>query len=120
MKKIMAAWMNNHALGLFIYNLTLMLLVLLHTAGYFYPFFVITINFIAIFAFILSIFLLGARSRAMFLISVIFWIIAAIFKTALVDIWAERTSLYAFESFIVGVILLFWESLKRKVTSTSI
>lgn len=109
MKQKVIKWVNSYLPGLFIFNLTVIILVLLHGAGYFHPFFIITINFIVVSSLISSIFLLGARSRTMFVITFVFWLLSAFFRLGSIEIWAERASIYAFESFIVGVILLILE-----------
>ena len=100
--------------GIFIYILILMLLLLLNTAGYFHPFFALSINLIFLTSMILSVLLLGASSRTLFVISLIFWVLAGFFKVFHIDIWAERTAIYTFEALLIGVMLIFVEDLKKK------
>lgn len=115
MNKHFKNWAQEHLLGLFIFNSILMLLVLLHNAGYFHPFFLISVNFIAISGLVLSVFLLGANSRAMFLTTLVFWLLAGFFKITFVDIWAERSALYAFNAFVIGVVIFFLEMLPENI-----
>ncbi|MEK7169190.1 MAG: hypothetical protein AAB778_04210 [Patescibacteria group bacterium] len=85
----------------------------MRSAGYFLPFFGISVNFIVFILLILSIFLLNFNSRSMFFISLLFWIFACLIKILKIDIWAERTAIYTFEAFLIGVILLIKESFKN-------
>jgi len=118
MGKNITNWVNSHIMGLFLFNSIVMLLVLLNSAGYFHPFFIISINFIVIVSLILSIFLLGAGSRVMFAVAIFFWLLTMFFKITFVDIWAERSSIYAFDAFVIGVILLFCELIVEKKRDT--
>lgn len=106
-------WVKGHYLQLAIFNLLIGLMVLLRTAGYFHPFFVLSINFIFFISFVLSIVLLGAKSMSMFLIAIIFWLLAGFFKIVNVDIWAERTAIYVFQAIFLGTSLLVVEYLKK-------
>lgn len=106
----MVKWADDHLLGLFILNLSLMLLVLLHGAGYFTPFFDISINVIVLLFLILTVFLLGARSRVFFGATLLFWVFAGLLRILSVEVWAERTAVYAFEVLVLGVVLRFFES----------
>lgn len=110
------SWAQKRIVGLFAFNILVMLMIVLRSAGYFDPFFPITINFIVLLALILSIILLGVGNRIMFLTAFVFWILAAALKILNVDVWAERTAVYTFQALVVGVVLLIWESLfdKRK------
>lgn len=107
-------WVELHYFQLAIFNVVLVILLLLRSAGYFEPFFGITINSIFFMALVLSIFLLGTRSRGAFTVALIFWLFAAILKLAKIDVWAERTAIYSFQALVVGVVLLIWESLFDK------
>jgi len=89
------------------------LLVLLNTAEYFKPFFFLGINVIFFIGLILSIPLLGARSKSMFFISIIFLVFAIFLKILKIEIWAERTAVYTFQSLLIGVILLTRESINK-------
>ena len=86
------------------------LLFLLHSVGYFNPFLPITVNLIVLIVFFLSIFLLGAKSEAFFVAALFFWTITGFFKLVQVNVWAERSAIYVFESLLFGVILLLWEN----------
>lgn len=110
-------WGNLHLFKMLIFNTILVFLVLMRSAGYFLPFFGISINFIVIIMLVFSIFLLNSNSRSMFLIAFLFWLFATLMKVLKIDVWAERTAIYTFEAMIVGFILLIKESFKK---STSI
>ena len=106
------SWSGTHHQELIIYNVVLIFLFLLHSVGYFYPFFPISINFIVMVGLVLSVFLLGAKSKIFFVVSLIFWGVALFFKAVGIEVWAERTGVYVFQSFVLGIVLLFWESFK--------
>lgn len=122
-KKSLSFWIASHYLHLSIYNSLLLLLVLLRSAGYFAPFFSITINLIVLVALLASIVMLGARSRTMIVVTIFFWSFAALLKVVKIDVWAERTAIYAFEAFLVGVVIYLFENFaiinktKRKKTN---
>lgn len=99
-------------LGLFIFNIVLMTLILMRSAEYFAPFFLISINFIVLVCIILSIPLLGIRSKGIFLVALLFWLFAAFLRILNVEVWAERTAIYAYEAIIVGLILFILENSK--------
>lgn len=105
-REVVGKWSSSHFMGLAVFNLVLIFLFLLYSAGYFRPFVPISINLIVLVGFILSIFLLGARSRVMFIISLFFFLFAGFLKIAGVDPWAERTAIYTYQSFVVGIVLL--------------
>lgn len=110
-------WVEVHYFQLAVFNVILMILLLLRSAGYFDPFFNITINSIFFIALVLSIFLLGTRSRGAFAVALTFWLFAAVLKLAKIDVWAERNAIYSFQALVVGIVLLVWESLfDRKET----
>lgn len=113
-RKKIQNWVSTHIPGIFVFVLLLMLLVLLYTAGYFHPFFELSINAIFFLSMILAVFLLGAGSRSLFTIGLIFWLLAGFFKVFAIDIWAERTAIYMFQALIIGVILTFIENIKDK------
>lgn len=106
-------WSNSHIFRMLIFNTVLVFLVLMRSAGYFLPFFGISVNFIVMSMLILSIFLLGAKSKSMFLIAFLFWLFAGLMKVLKIDIWAERTAIYTFEALVVGLILIFFENFKK-------
>lgn len=106
-------WAIDHLVGLFIFNIIMSLLVLLNTAEYFKPFFSLGINVIFFIGLILSIPLLGARSKSMFFISIVFLVFATFLKILKIEVWAERTAVYTFQSLLIGVILLIRESINK-------
>jgi hypothetical protein len=108
-------WTKENAPGLFIFNLIMIIFVLLHSAGYFHPFFTLTINIILILALILSAVLLKASSKVMFIVAIFFWLLTAFFKITFIDVWADRSSIYAFESLLIGSILFTYESIMKRI-----
>lgn len=116
MRKDFEGWVESRSFGLFAFNLVIMLLVLLRSAGYFQPIFLLSINVVVLTGVILSVILLGFRSQELFLIAVAFWFLTGIFKVMRIDYWAERTSIYVFESVAIGVLILVFEcvNIRRK------
>jgi|SRR3989344_4025150 len=104
----MKAWATQHFFNIFVFHGIVIIMFLLRSAGYFHPFLPISINLIVLTSLVLSIFILGARSRAMFLIALAFWLFAGFIRVVQIEVWAERTAIYAFESLVLGVILLLW------------
>ena len=107
--KSFSKWASSHYINLAIYNALIVLLVLLHSAKYFDPYWLISINIIIFIALIASVFLLGANSRVMFLVCLVFWLAAGLMRILNVEVWAERLTIYVFNSFFLGVVLLFFE-----------
>lgn len=89
--------------------MVLMLLVVLHSLGYFHPFFTISAHFIINVALILSVLLLGARSIHIALFAATFWLGASFFQASGVTVWAERMSMYAYETFLLCILLYIVE-----------
>lgn len=110
-------WAQNKIFGLFVFNLLVMLLIVLRSAGYFSPFFPISINLIVFISLILAIFLLDIRSRSLFIIAFIFWMFAAFLRIVNVEVWAERTVIYTYEALVMGVFLLLYESRWKKMVA---
>ena len=106
-------WGKENTFKLLIFNTVLAFLILLRSAGYFLPFFGISINFIVLFLLVLSIFLLNANSKSIFIVALLFWLFAGLLKMLKIDIWAERTAVYTFEALLIGVVLLIIESVKK-------
>lgn len=102
-------WAFKNMLNLFIFNAILTLLLLLRSAGYFSPFFSLSISFIIALCLILSVILLGARSKTIFIIVVLFWLLTAFFKIMQINIWAERAAIYSFEALVLGILLFIFE-----------
>src|SRR3989338_8809458 len=109
-------WSSKRYLNLVIFNLTIMLLVLLRSAGYFEPYFLITVNVIVMAALFLSILLLGARVRFIFLLALIFWVFSAFLRVIDKNIWAERSAIYTYQALVIGIILLVIKSVINKKT----
>ncbi len=107
-------WSKNHLAGLFIFNILIISLLLLKSGGYFYPYYTITINSVVFIGFIGSIILLGVRSKVLFLIAFIFWLFAGYMRVIGIEVWAERTSLYTYQAILLGVILVFIESVRER------
>lgn len=108
------AWVRSHQIQLAVFNVLIVMLVLIRSAGYFHPFFVLSVNFIVLTGLIAAIFLLGASARALFLVTLAFWIFAAFLKVIKIDVWAERTSIYTYQALVLGVVLSIIESIKSK------
>ena len=102
-------WSKNNLPGIFLFNLIIVILVLLRSANYFQPFFSLNINSIFFVGFILLPFLLKANYEALFSIAGLFWLLSALFKLFRVDIWAERSSIYCFQAFFIGLMILFFD-----------
>jgi len=102
-------WVTTHYVNLAVFNMFVVLLVLLNSANYFDPFWKISINLIVLLSLVASIFLLGAGSRTMFLISLIFWLFAGLMALLDINVWAERIAIYVFEAFTLGFLLLLIE-----------
>ena len=110
---IIQKWSRENTTGILVFNVILAGLILLHSAGYFNPFFPLTINIIFLFSLILSAILLGFDSKVFFIFAFFFWILAGMFRTLEINIWAERTAIYVFESLVVGMILLVIENVRK-------
>ncbi len=102
-------WATDNIAHLAIYNIIIIVLVLLNSAGYFHPFFPITINIISLAAISGAVVLLGARTGVMFALSLGFLVLAGFMLLVDVRVWADRTMIYMFQSFVLGILLLFWE-----------
>jgi hypothetical protein len=105
-------WSRKFSVGFLIYNLIIMVLILLRSAGYFAPYLPLSINTIIFLCLCLSIFLLGVRSKAMFCITIIFWIFTATLKIIDISIWSERTAIYCFQALGIGILLFMYEVMK--------
>jgi len=96
--------------------MVMMLLVMLRSAGYFYPFFILSISKIVLIAIILSIPLLSANSKAIAILSLIFLFIALITRVAGVNAWAERAAIYFYQAFTISVLLYVKENIVVQLT----
>lgn len=104
-KRFLDLWAEKNFLNLFIFNLTVSLLVLLSSADYFKPFFPLSINRIVFISLLLAIILFKANERTMFVVAIVFLFLAGFFKMVNVGVWAERSSVYVYQSFLLGFIL---------------
>lgn len=102
-------WAPEHIAGLVVINFTLMFLFLLRSAGYFAPYFPISINVIVLILLIFTNLFLGLKSNFIFFVSIFFLLLAGILKTIGIDIWAERSAVYAFQAILVGTVLMILE-----------
>lgn len=112
MNKAFSNWFEARKLKIFVFNIVIMILVVLHSAGYFQPYFLISINLIVIVGLLLAIFLLEAGSNVMYAGSLILLIVCLLFKIFRIDVWSERISIYFFESLSIGVFVSFFETLE--------
>lgn len=107
-KKLFNGWSRKNLTGIFIFNIVILLMVLLSAAGYFKPFFALSINVIVFTGLLLSIFLFNAGSRFMFIFSLSFLFFTAFLRVVGIDIWAERATIYVFDALVIGVVLLIF------------
>lgn len=112
------AWFGEHLWGLAVLNIVLMLMVLLRSAGYFDPYFPLTINLIIFLTVVLSIFLLSFRDRELFVIATAFLILSGVFRLFEINIWAERASIYMYQAILLAVVLIFVENIKEEFGKT--
>ncbi len=110
----MDTWSKDHLIGLFVLNLLIILLLLLRSGGYFAPYFVISINTVVFMALVGAIILIEARSRAIFLIALLFWVFALFLRILGIEVWAERTSIYTYQALFLGVVLIILENIVQK------
>lgn len=110
-RKKVSAWTSSHYINLAIFNSLTVILVLLHSAKYFDPFWVISINTVIFILLVVSVLLLGTGSRTLFLIAASFLIFAGFMKMLGIGVWAERVAIYMFQAFLLGVLLLFIEDI---------
>lgn len=110
--KSLKSEVNNKNSEISIFNLFLLILLFLRSAGYFEPYFPISINFVVLVSAILAILIFNLNSRIIFILLIISLIFAVFLKLVRVDIWAERTMVYSFQFFILGTILFMWENRK--------
>jgi len=102
-------WAKKYHYRLILLNVVLIGLFLLHSVGYFHPYFPISINFIILIGLILCALLLNAGSRVFFVAGIMFWAVSLFFKVVRVDVWAVRTGDYVFQMIFLGAVLLVWE-----------
>ncbi len=107
-------WVSIHYFQLAIFNIILIILTLLRSAGYFEPFFPITINMIVFISLMMMIFLLKMGSRFLFTLALIFWIFAEIFQLLQILVWSERAAIYAFDAISIGIVQVIFETIFKK------
>lgn len=112
-RKKTTVWAASRYVNLAIFNTLAVILSLLHVAKYFHPFWMITINIIIFILLIASVLLLGARSRALFLISLLFLLFSGFVKILGIGVWAERIAIYMFQALLLGILLLFIENVGK-------
>lgn len=106
---IVREWSLKRTANLVIFNLSLLALVVLRSAGYFAPFFPLTITVLVFIAEVLAVVLLGLRSRGLFALAATFLIFGLILRLITIEAWAERMGIYTFESLLIGVFVSFLE-----------
>ncbi len=107
-------WVESNYCQLAVFNVILIFLLLLRSSGYFEPSFPMTINSIMFIAFLLSILLLSMGSKFLFCVTIIFWVFAGFLKIFGIEVWAERTSIYSYQSLLLAVVMLIIESIRRQ------
>ncbi len=112
LKENFQKWITKRMFGLIIINILLFSLFLLRSAGYFNPYFPISINFIVFAGLIFSVILLGADSKGLFFVALFLWIFAGVIRLLGIELWAVRTADYVYQTVFLAVILLFIESIK--------
>lgn len=105
-------WVQKRYGHLALYNMILLLLALLRSAGYFHPYYTLSINIIVVVALVLAVVLLDARSKHLYIAALMFWIITYFFRISGVEVWAERGAIYAYQSLVIATVISFFE--KRK------
>jgi hypothetical protein len=113
-QNVLKLWAKEYYLQLFILNLIIMGLVLLRSAQYFDPFFLISINSIFFVCLVLSIFLFKAKSQLLFFVALVFWLTSMMYNILGINIWAERSSVYVFQSLFLGSVVYIGEELFRR------
>lgn len=112
---LLQRWVVTRYLHIAVFNTLLLLLILLRSAGYFEPIYLISINFIVMAAILMSVFLLGAQSRTVFAIAILFLLLAVPFRLfGSLHVWSERTVMYAFESVVIAIALFVTENIDKR------
>jgi len=116
--KELKLWSKDHFVNLSVFNFIIFMLILLRSAGYFHPFFPLSVNAVIFITLICAVIILKLRNRGLFFVAGSFWIFASLMKILKVDVWAERTAIYAYQSLVLGVTLFviesFFESIRKK------
>ncbi|KKQ95710.1 MAG: hypothetical protein UV74_C0013G0317 [Candidatus Woesebacteria bacterium GW2011_GWB1_43_14] len=111
-KKGLKKWSRDHIVNLSLFNFIVFMLLLLRSAGYFHPFFLLSINVVIFITLICAIVLLNAGTRWLFAMAALFWIFASFMRILKIDVWAERTAIYTYQSLLLGVALMIIENIK--------
>lgn len=104
-------WVSGHHLQLVLFNLIIVLFFLLRSAGYFQPYYTLSVNFIILLGLFISIPLLNFGSRAMFIIAIVFLIFTGLLKLLAIDVWAERSAIYVYQPLVLGLLLMIYEAI---------
>jgi hypothetical protein len=107
----MRHWAAGHYLQLALFNVVMIMLCLLRSAGYFDPYFLISVNFIVLMGLVMSVLLFGFDSRALFIVAFVFWVFAGGLRFLTMNVWADRTAIYVYQAIVLGVTLLVYESI---------
>lgn len=89
-----------------IFNLVILFMFLLKSAGYFQPYLLITVNLIMVVSLFLLVILLEIKVEAIFFISFLFWVLTGGLRIIHFDVWSDRTSVYAYEALFIGLVFL--------------
>ncbi len=111
-------WALENVARVFIFQSIIMSLVVLHSLGYFHPFFTISAHFIIFTSLILAVLILKARSYHLALFSLITFLGSAFFLVYEVEVWATRLAMYTSESFFVCLIVFALERYRLIPTNT--
>lgn len=110
-------WVTKHYFQLALFNIVIILLALLRSAGYFEPYFLLTVNSIVFTGLFLSILLLETESNVLFLVALFFLLFGGILKIFHIDVWAERTIVYSFQAIFVAILKLIAENVDFRLSS---
>lgn len=113
-KRKIQEWSKKNFLQVAVFNIIMLILFLLRSAGYFEPYLAVSVNLIVIIGILLLIVLFGAGSRELFGFSLVFWLFASILKLFGIDRWAERTVVYTYEILVIGLVLTFLELFRER------
>lgn len=97
-------WSKKNTASLLWLNLMVMVLLLLKSAGYFAPFFLVSVNHIYVLMLLYSIIFLKIRSRELTVLALIFLVISAVLTVFHMDVWAVRSAWYMYQAFLIALI----------------
>ena len=115
-KERFTTWVKNNYFQLAIFNLFVIILYFLRSAGYFHPYFIISVNVIVVVSLVVSVFLFRLPSEFLFGVAVFFWVFAGLIRLvgSEVIVWAERTGVYAYQALIIALLVFAREIFVRK------